>query len=331
MIIGAMSENLLLLILQKLEELYREMMAGRNEESQANKYYLILLCVCVYDILFCSSMSEKLDELAKLQKQFQSLTRKRGDKEDLNSTLQLLDNLQKENERLLHELEIERERVEEDNQLLVLKEQLAQAKRKISELERQCADRRRLQEELDRLRSEIARLQAQLEVEEDANRRLRIETTELRLANLRRSTANDMGSTTSLPNLHGADGDNWMATASSFTLGDRPDLSELIQKHREVTRLNHELQRKCEERLHVSPRSSRPASASHSVSYWQIRLKEQEQNLKQEMKDKERILNARLRQLEDELRISEERKGALQHELTTALTACKNKEKELAR
>ena len=42
MIIGAMSENLLLLILQKLEELYREMMAGRNEGSQANKYYLIL-------------------------------------------------------------------------------------------------------------------------------------------------------------------------------------------------------------------------------------------------------------------------------------------------
>ena len=278
-------------------------------------------------------MSEKLDELAKLQKQFQLLSRKRGDKEDLNSTLQLLDTLQKENERLLHELEIERERVKAEggNQLLVLKEQLAEARRKISELEGQCADRRRLQEELDRLRSEIARLQARLEAEEDANRRLRIEITELRLANLRRSTANDIGSTTSLPDLHVTGGDNWMATASSFTLGDRPDLSELIQKHREVTRLNQELQRKCEERLHVSPRSSRPASASHSVSYWQTRLKEQEQNLKQEIKEKERILNARLRRLEDELQISEEKKEALQHELTTALTASKNKEKELAR
>ena len=284
-------------------------------------------------ILYCSSMSEKLDELAKLQKQFQLLSRKRGDKEDLNSTFQLLDNLQQENERLLHELEIERERVKAEggHQLLVLKEQLAEARRKISELEGHCADRRRLQEEVDRLRSEIARLQARLEAEEDANRRLRIEVTELRLANLRRPTVNDIGSTTSLPDLNATGGDNWMATASSFTLGDRPDLNELIQKHREVTRLNQELQRKCEERLHVSPRSSRPASASHSVSYWQIRLKEQEQNLKQEMREKERILNARLRRLEDELQISEEKKAALQHELTTALTASKNKEKELAR
>ena len=37
MIIGGMSENLLLLILQKLDELYREMMAGRSEGTNANR------------------------------------------------------------------------------------------------------------------------------------------------------------------------------------------------------------------------------------------------------------------------------------------------------
>ena len=95
-----------------------------------------------------------------------------------------------------------------------------------------------------------------------------------------------MKSTTSLPDLHATGGDNWMATASSFTLGDRSDLNELIQKHCEVTRLNQELQRKCEERLHVFPRSSRPASASHSVSYWQVRLKEQQQNLKRNERER---------------------------------------------
>ena len=37
MIIGNLSENLLLAILQKVEEVYRELIAGRSEGSLANR------------------------------------------------------------------------------------------------------------------------------------------------------------------------------------------------------------------------------------------------------------------------------------------------------
>ena len=43
MIIGGMSEKLLLLILQKLDELYREILTGRSEETQANRYHMIVM------------------------------------------------------------------------------------------------------------------------------------------------------------------------------------------------------------------------------------------------------------------------------------------------
>ena len=48
MIIGAMSENLLLLILQKLDELYREMMAGRSEGTNANRLENIFIHVLIH-------------------------------------------------------------------------------------------------------------------------------------------------------------------------------------------------------------------------------------------------------------------------------------------
>ena len=251
---------------------------------------------------------------------------------DITTTMQQLEELQRENERLIQELELEREKAStegsRDTQVLILEEQLKLARRTIAELQKQLRSLKRLQEDLAQSRAETATLRGQLESELDHNRKLRGEMTQLHLSTME---THDLGVATSLPNLHTpppANTDKW--TASSFTLGDHPDLSELIHKHREVTRLNEELQRKCEEKLKVSPGSaagSRPASAGHAS--WQIRLKQQEQALRLEMKEREQNLNSRIRHLEEQLRENEERRETLQLNLTSTLANNKNRQGDI--
>lgn len=251
---------------------------------------------------------------------------------DITETLQHLEELQRENERLIHELELEREKASteggRDTQVSILEEQLRMARRTVVEMQKQLRDLKQLQEELAQSRAEAATLRGQLESELDLNRQLRTEMAHLHLAT---AETHDLGVATSMPNLHTPPpGETTKWTASAFTLGDHPDLSELIHKHREVTRLNEELQRKCEERLKVSPgsaTSSRPASASHAS--WQTRLVQQEQALRLEMKEREQKSNARIRQLEDQLRESEERRETLQLKLTTTLSSTRHREGDI--
>ena len=379
-----MSENLLLLILQKLDELYREMMAGRSEGTNANRlekifiHLLIHLYLQVYIYLYIylstvsiyfSSLFSKMDEVTKLQKHFRSLLKGKDETdplelhealmreiESLRSELEdykrkekkeeidtgagdfsgILDELQRDNEHLIRELELEREkaRTEGEHKVFVLEEQLKESRRKIKVLEKQVSDMSRLQREFDGARAECASLRGRLEAEEDHNRQMRSEVTELRLSNLQHM--NDV-TASSLPDLHSAPtgsphrkGGHW-TTTSSYTLGDHPDLNELIERHREVTRLNEEIQSKCEQKLKLSPPSQRPTSASHVTSFWQIRLKDQERALRTEMQEKERRMSSRLRHLEDQLRANEEQREILQNRLTAALTTSTNKEQEIIR
>ena len=287
--------------------------------------YLYVLAMCI----FYSSLSAKIDELARLQKQLKSLHRKKGgDDIDFSSTLS---ELERQNERLLSELETERERanMEGDHKSHLLEDQLIEAKKKIILLEKQLSDNKRYRTELELTRAELERVRKRLDEEEDKNRSLRMEIMELRLSSLQKP---HVSSVTSLPDLHAnyeIPTHGW--TASSFTLGgDKPDLSEVIRKHKEATRLNQELQKKCAEKLQTSPRS-RPASAGGNLpsGYWQAKLKQQEFNLKRENEFKEQRLNARLRRLDEELRECERKREGLQLELSSALSLVRKKDEEL--
>ena len=246
-----------------------------------------------------------------------------------------LDEIQWENEKLIHELEFEKERSKLDGARMekkasLLEQDLKTTRRKLLGLENQLLEMTNLQRELERSRAECSSLRARLEVAEDHSHRLRTEVTELRLSNLHHS---DEMVASSLPDLHidpRPPHDEWGATASSFTLGrDHPGLSELIERHREVIRLNQELQRKCEEKLLTSPSSSRRPTNSSSNSFWQARLKQQERTLRNEMTDKERRLSFRLQQLEKQLRDIEQRREILQNQLAETMATCSSREHEI--
>ena len=332
-------------------------------------YLVTFSCLLIiFTVPFLSHLSEKMDELSKLQKHVRSLLRKGNDNplelqeallkelellraeleaykaremegvdnvEDFSSTI---DELQRGNEHLIHELELEKERskldgVKMEQKACLLEQELKSTRKRLRELERDLLEMNTLQRELERSRAECASLRGRLEAAEDHARRLRAEITELRLSNLHHS--NEMVAS-SLPDLYGVpppEGDQWGATASSFTLGgDHLDLSELIEKHREVTRLNQKLQRKCEEKLLGSPSSSaRTTSNSGNSSFWQARLKQQEQMLRNEMADKDKQSHFRLQQLEKQLRDNEHRREILQNQLAEAMATANSKEHEIIR
>lgn len=279
-----------------------------------------------------SSLSSKLDDLAKLQKQLKSLFRKRKegeDEEDYGTRRIELDELQETSERIIKELERERERMQAEGEekeimLTQLKSELMDAKRGL--MDSQLTSERQ-EEELNRLRGEIRRLRLLIEEEEGKSRKLRIELMESRLSNLRNPpTHHDegVGSVTSLPDLHrdGRGQERW--TTSSYTLGgDRPDLSEVIEKHREATRLNKELQKKCEERLN----SSKPSDRNNSSGYWERRVKETEATARREKREQEKLYNTRIRILEEKLRDSEKKRTILEEQLMSAV----QKEEEIER
>ena len=303
--------------------------------SVINLFYF-LLCLS----LSLSSLSSKLDELSKLQKQLKSLLKKRkeGGEDELDIGIKRteLEELQQTNERLLIELERERERVlaeeEKETLLTMLRSELVETKRRL--LEGQLANGR-MDEDLRRLREEIRHLRSQLDDEEGKSRKLRIELMESRLSSLRNPPTlhnEGVGSVTSLPDLNrdGRGQERW--TTSSFTLGgEQPDLSELIEKHREVTRLNKELQKKCEERLRTSSggreRGGGGTTSDRERSYWESRIREAESKGRREKREQEKLFNTRVRLLEEKLIESKKRRKILEEQLESAV----QKEEEIER
>lgn len=225
---------------------------------------------------------------------------------DLDGSLKKLERLHRENEQLLRDVEDEQKK---ERELATLKVELQLALSRIADLEerlRQKGDTSKLRKELERCQARADRLRDFLETEKSDNRRLKSQVSELRLQNLRQSLKEqgDAGITSSMPDLH-ADpmGTSW--TATSYSLGEHPELDELIRKHREVTRLNQELQRRCEDKLRGDKRP-RPASAGQTTSYWQSRLRQQEDSLRAEMRQRESSLRAQVADLEERLREKEE-------------------------
>ena len=244
--------------------------------------------------------------------------------------------LEEEVDRLLTELDSEKERSQSEREqqqgeFESLQNQLHKTEGKLAELQQQLQsamtkeaatstlaaqeEMERLQQELDDAQDTIASLRGRLDAEGSENQRLQSELAELRLANVKKSPATkDMSTlaTSSMPDLHANEtpvktlSDSWTSPGRSPPMGEHPDVRALREKHKEVTRLNQELQRKCREQLSKSPSSSRrPSSAtkssSFSTSQWQTslrELREQEQALRREMLEKERSLLSQLRESE---------------------------------
>ena len=242
--------------------------------------------------------------------------------------------LEGEVDRLLTELDSERERSQaereqQQEEFDSLQDQLHNTEGKLAELQKQLQsamekdvassatekEMERLRQELDDAQDTIASLRGRLDAEESENQRLQSELAELRLASVKRTPATkDMSTlaTSSMPNLHADQtpvktlSDSWTSAGRSPPMGDHPDIRALREKHEEVTRLNLELQRKCQEQLSKSPSNSRrPSSATKSTSFsssqWQSslrELREKEQALRKEMMEKERKLLSQLRESE---------------------------------
>ena len=206
--------------------------------------------------------------------------------------------LEAEVDRLLGELETERERSQEEREqqeteCAALSGELSATQERVGELEQQLREAvmrdagtstgeaqalgalgeevEELKQELEQAETVIAQLKGQLQAEKDDNHRLRGE-----MAELRHQPA-ITGGTSSMPNLlltpdrtpRKATSESW--TSPGVTVGGPHsglDMRELKQRHEEVTRLNRELQRKCREQLHKSPPSATTSAASLQVSVY---------------------------------------------------------------
>ena len=211
--------------------------------------------------------------------------------------------LEAEVDRLLGELEAEKERSQaereqQESECAALQGELSAAEERVVELERQLKEAMMrdaatstaesetlaaLREEVEGLRQEVAEseaaiagLRGRLQAERDDNQRLRGELAELRLEKLRKSPAvagKSASATASMPNLLTPDrtpgkkmADSWTSpgVVSPGQQGEGLDMRELKERHEEVTRLNQELQRKCREQLHKSPPSAGGTGAASS-------------------------------------------------------------------
>ena len=297
--------------------------------------------------------------------------------------------LEEEVDRLLTELGSEKERSQAEREQQQedfdsLQNQLHNTEGKLAELQQQLhsamtrdaatsvaeEEMERLQQQLDDAQDTIASLEGRLDAEESENQRLQSELAELRLASVKKTPKmKDMSTlaTSSLPNLHADEtpvktlSDSWTSPGRSPPMGEHPDVRALRERHEEVTRLNQELQRKCQEQLSKSPSNSRrPSSASKSTSsttQWQTRLRElreQETALRKEMMEKERSLLLQLResearhitkeeewrgkeaglrrqvvQLEAQLAEAVRNGESLRSKLAEAMAECRDKEEEI--
>lgn len=235
--------------------------------------------------------------------------------------------LQKEVDRLLAELETERERSLAEKRLQErLQSQVREAEEKVGSLERQLRlamsrdaatstdlettemlqqEVEGLKRELDEARDTIATMRGQLEAKMDENQQLREELGDSGLDEKGTSPQREDKATfmsTSVPHLLTPDhtparnlSDSWTSPGRGATMGEHPEVRALREKHEEVTRLNLELQRKCQEQLKRSPPHSRPTSGGQSTL--QSRLREMER-LQSEMMERERTLLSQLRESE---------------------------------
>lgn len=238
--------------------------------------------------------------------------------------------LQKEVDRLLAELETEKERSHAERRVQQrLQSQVREAEEKVRGLERQLRlamsrdaatstdleaieklqqEVERLKEELDEARDTIATMREQLEVKMDENQQLREELDESRLDEETASPPMEDQATpvgTSMPHLLTPEhtpakpmSDSWTSPPRGTSMGEHPEVKALREKHEEVTRLNLELQRKCQEQLQRSPPRSRPSSGGQSTLHWQAKLREMEQSLRSEMLERERAHLSQMRESE---------------------------------
>ena len=218
--------------------------------------------------------------------------------------------LEAEVDRLLGELEGERERSQaereqQETESAALRGELSAARERVAELERELREAvvrdagtstaeaealAALEEEVEELRGEleksreaVARLNGQLLAEKDDNQRLREELQRRRsspgVGRVDRATSAGpaAAAAASAPTLLlTPDRTPGKTTSDSWTSpgvavgggGEGLDMRELKERHREVTRLNQELQRKCREQLHKSPPSTTGPSTSWQV--WQL-------------------------------------------------------------
>lgn len=166
-----------------------------------------------------------------------------------------------------------------------------------------------------------AELRGRLRFESEENRRLREELADLSAAGSGQSTTSSsprkeeegLAATSSLPNLlltPGGGGnklDSW--TSPPSLVAERLDVSALKAKNEDITRLNAELQRKCQEKLLRTPPHSRPSSAGQGGGAgsgggggsWKVRVRETEETLRSEMAERERALTMQLREAEARL------------------------------
>lgn len=238
--------------------------------------------------------------------------------------------LQQEVDRLLAELESEKERSHAERRVQQrLQSQVREAEEKVRGLERQLRlamsrdaatstdleaieklqqEVERLKEELDEARDTIATMREQLEVKMDENQQLREELDESRLDEETASPPLEDQATpvgTSMPHLLTPEhtpakpmSDSWTSPPRGTSMGEHPEVKALREKHEEVTRLNLELQRKCQEQLQRSPPRSRPSSGGQSTLHWQAKLREMEQSLRSEMLERERAHLSQMRESE---------------------------------
>ena len=219
---------------------------------------------------------------------------------------QRLGELEREVDRLLRELGEERERSQAEG----------------DQQQRMRDETERLRAELDEARGVMAALRGRVEAERANARRLRAELDHLRFLSPERDEATMAAS--SMPNLYVPEAtpvtktmsDSWTTPGHGRSgLGEQLDVSALRERHEEATRLNQELQRKCWEQLGRSPpRSqppSRPTSGGMTTLRWQTRLREREEELRGEMRERERGLLEQISETESRLM---EREGAWQAE-----------------
>ena len=269
-----------------------------------------------------------MDDLKQWNSELQARLNEGGAGDDDTRPSPNYQQLEGEVDRLVAELDTERERsqtekAQQQQELDAVQDQLRNTENKVRDLEHQLRlammrdagtstdgqtedslqkEIDKLVSELDQARATIASLRGRLDAERNENQRLRSELSD---SHTPRHTPyrvdSEAQASSSMPNLLASKNlsDSWTSPArASVSMSEQPDVQALKRKHDEVTRLNQELQRKCQEQLHRSPPSSRPGSGSHSVSQWQAKLREQEDSLRTEMMERERTLLAQIRESE---------------------------------
>ena len=161
-----------------------------------------------------------------------------------------------------------------------------------------------LRGQLERSQASNTDLRGKLRFEKEENRRLREEVAEISISLTEQSAQKEgEGLASSMPNLFTPEAknttDSWTSPPRS-SFAERPDVRELRAKNEDITRLNAELQRKCQEQLFKTPPHSRPGSASHqtSSSHWQAKVRGTEEALRSEMAEREQVLLSQLREAE---------------------------------